>query len=145
MLLIHNQITWVTVFTSGQDLTCQGLLGLEDTVSRVTHGWGIRPLRRLSWNYKHRHRCKLHSWTTQCSTWGWKRDAPELLVRRAAPHQPPLVLPHLDLGHGHALCNGGDLYLQNRNLFSQDPHFSLYLFSPLKSRNHFIFLPLTYM
>ncbi len=49
-----------------------------------------------------------------------------------------LVVPQLNLGHGDAFGDGGDLDLQVGNLLSQSPHFRFHTFSGLKNmRVHF--------
>lgn len=62
----------------------------------------------------------------------WQGETPQLLLWGGAPQAAPLVLPHLDLGDGHPLRDGGDVDLQDRDLLSQYSGFLLYLFSSLQ-------------
>ena len=77
---------------------------------------------------------------------GGERDTSQLLIRGGASHQTSLVFPHLNLRDGNALCDCGDMDLQNRNLLSQYSCLFLHLFSSLmevKVRVDLIFLLLT--
>ena len=112
--------------TLSQDFTCQRLLRLENmSCGRQFHARGQRPLRGFRW----RRRWGLERSVLRLT---WQGEAPQLLLWGGAPQTAPLVLPHLDLGDGDPLRDGGDVDLQDRDLLSQYSGFLLNLLSSLQ-------------